>query len=160
MPLKAREIMETQVITLSPDEPLVNVERLFFEEEIHGAPVVGDDGRLLGMITSLDLLRAAAEDHDEFRTGAVTPSYLHDLFEFSEPGLVDTRSDFQERLGERVVSDVMSDGAVAIPPDTPVAEIARTLREHRTHRVLVTEEGVLRGIISTFDLVGLLEKEA
>jgi CBS domain-containing protein len=158
MPLLAREVMQTQVITLSPDDPLVTVERLFFEEEIHGAPVVGEDGRVLGMISSLDLLRAAAEAHDTLRTDSGSSGYVRELFEFSEMGPVDTSEDFRDRLGEQVVSDVMSDGAVAVSPETPVSEVARTLREHRTHRVLVTDGGRLCGIISTFDLIGLLEK--
>ena len=160
MPITARDIMETQVVTLSPDEPLVNVERLFFKEEIHGAPVVADDGRLLGMIGSLDLLRAAAEDHDSLQAEAGSASYLREIFEFSEFGPTSTLADFRERLGERVVSELMSDGAVTVSPDTPVSEVARAMRENRTHRVLVAEQGKLQGIISTFDLVGLLEKEA
>lgn len=160
MPLTAREIMETQLIVLSPEEPLVKVERMFFEEEIHGAPVVSEDGKLIGMVTSLDLLRAAAEEHDELQTDAVTPAYVRDLFELSDPGeLVRTEGDFQERLGERVVADVMSDGAVTVAPEATVAEVARALRENRTHRVLVSDGGKLCGIISTFDLVGLLEKQ-
>jgi CBS domain-containing protein len=159
MPITARDIMETQVVTLSPYEQLVKVERLFFEEEIHGAPVVADDGRLLGMVGSLDLLRAAAEDHDALQVDFEPSPYLRELVDFSEFGAVTTRSSFQERLGERVVSDLMSEGAVTVSLDTPVPEIARTLRENRTHRVLVTEQGELRGIISTFDLVELLEQQ-
>jgi CBS domain-containing protein len=32
------------------------------------------------------------------------------------------------------------------------------MREARTHRVVVVEEGAVRGIISTFDLLSVLEK--
>jgi CBS domain-containing protein len=53
----------------------------------------------------------------------------------------------------------MSDGAVTVEPKASVAEVARTFREHRVHRVLVAEQGVLRGLISTLDLVALLERD-
>ena len=45
----AKDVMQTQVLTLSPDDPLHVAQRLFYEEGIHGAPVVDDSGRLLGM---------------------------------------------------------------------------------------------------------------
>ena len=52
MPVQARSIMQSYVVTVSPDDPLVNVQRLFFEEEISGAPVVDNGSRLVGVITS------------------------------------------------------------------------------------------------------------
>ena len=99
MALTARDIMETQVITLSPSDPLFKVEQLFYEEEIHGAPVIGDDGRLVGMISSLDLLRAAAEDHDTVRNDAGAVGYVRELIEQSPFSWVSTEPDFEERLG-------------------------------------------------------------
>ena len=45
MPLTARDIMQSQVITVSSLDPVHVVQRLFFEEEIHGAPVVDEEGR-------------------------------------------------------------------------------------------------------------------
>ena len=61
MALYARNIMQSQVVSVSPDDPLPSVQRLFFEEEIHGAPVVDDQGRVVGLISTIDLLHAAAE---------------------------------------------------------------------------------------------------
>ena len=43
MALTASDIMQTQVVTVAPTDPLSSVQRLFFEEEIHGAPVVPPD---------------------------------------------------------------------------------------------------------------------
>ena len=161
MPLTARNIMETQVITLSPDNPLPSVFRLFFEEEIHGAPVVDDQGRVLGIVTSLDLLRTAVDEHDSERGD---PTYLRELFEMSdamfdadwsaEPaGLLDC-------VRDRTASDIMTEVVACVGPEASVVEIAQTLRSHHIHRVLVVEDDVLKGIVTTFDLVGLLEKTA
>ena len=45
-----------------------------------------------------------------------------------------------------------------MPVDASAGEVARRLREHRVHRVLVVDGGTLAGIVSTFDLVALVEK--
>jgi len=157
MSLTARDIMETSVSSVSEDAPLIDVHRLFVEEEIHGAPVVSDDGRVLGVVTSADLLRATFEEHES--SGATT-DYLRDLVEFSGPDWGSRMpEDFQDRLGELRASDCMSTSVVSVPPDASVSEVARLMRTHRVHRVLVTGDDQLIGLISTFDLVGVLEKQ-
>jgi len=155
MALTARDIMETQVITLSPSDPLSNVHRLFCDEEIHGAPVVDDDGRVLGIITSMDLLRAASDERDSARGD---PTYFRELFELSGPDLQEAPEGFLDRLRERVTAEFMTEDVACVGTDATVPEIARALRRNRIHRVLVVEDEILQGIITTFDLVGLLEK--
>jgi CBS domain-containing protein len=62
--LRARDLMERDIITVSPETPILDVHRLFVEEEIHGAPVVGEDGIVYGVVSALDLLRAVREDEE------------------------------------------------------------------------------------------------
>jgi CBS domain-containing protein len=136
MAATARDLMETEVVTVGADDPIETVERVFFEEGIHGAPVVDDQMRLLGVVSSTDLLRAAAEGRER---GWDAP-----------PGSVSARR----------TSDVMTDGVVAVGPDASIDEVARTLCDNQVHRVLVLEDWVLRGIISSLDLVKILAKGA
>ncbi len=153
----ARDVMQSHVITVSPETPLLDVQRLFVEEEINGAPVVDDAGKILGIVSTRDLLRAAEDEHD---TAASETRYFRDELEFSGPDWSNALEDFQDRLAQRTVSEVMTSGAVIVPPTASVAEVAATLRRHRIHRVLVAERDILEGIISSFDLVALLEKES
>ena len=53
--------MQTGLMTVTPETPLADVQRMFVEEEIHGAPVVDDEGVVRGVVSSLDLLRDSAE---------------------------------------------------------------------------------------------------
>jgi CBS domain-containing protein len=62
--LRARDFMQTDVLAISPETSLHDIHRMFVEEEIHGAPVVDEDGTVCGVITSLDLLRPAADEVD------------------------------------------------------------------------------------------------
>lgn len=155
MATTARDVMQTHLITVSPEAPLIEVHRLFVDEEINGAPVVGDDGVLQGVISSMDLLRAVEEDYD---SAAVEQNYFRDFLEFSGPDWARSPEDFQDRLGHERVEDWMTRSPLTVPPDAPVSEVAGRMRQSHVHRVFVVDDGVLRGLISTFDLVALLEK--
>ena len=150
----AKDIMQTQVVTVSPDAPLHSTQRLFYEEGIHGAPVVDEQGRVVGMITSTDILRAAAEAAESAPSGS---NYFRDDVDSSDGLFQLDPDDFQERLQDVTVADFMTEGVVHVSPNTPISELARTIRENKIHRLLVVENGTLRGIVSTFDLVTLLE---
>jgi CBS domain-containing protein len=152
----ARSVMQTSVVSVNPQTPLADVQRLFVEEEIHGAPVVDDDGTVLGVITSQDLLRVAEEERD---TAVVDADYFRDDLEFSGPDWSAMPEDFQDRLRNLSASDAMTPEVVTVAPDTPVSEVASTLRQGRIHRVFVVEDGTLVGVISTFDLLECLEKD-
>lgn len=156
MPRTAREIMETQVLSVSPESPLVDVQRMFVESEIHGAPVVANDGQVVGVITSADLLRAVTEEHD---TGSGQQSYLREVLEFSSPDWSRMPEDFQDRLSQMSVEDFMTKDVISVSPDATVAEVARVISQARVHRVCVIDGENLVGIISTFDLVAILEKQ-
>ena len=143
--LRACDVMQTHVIAVGPLDPLAQVERLFTDEGIHGAPVVEDGGRVLGVISASDLIRAAADERDSARG---SPSGLDDPSRSLE-----TRWDLARDCAE----DVMTDGVICVAPDATVSEVARTLREQQVHRVLVMAEGEVIGIISSFDLLRILE---
>jgi CBS domain-containing protein len=153
MALTASDIMQTQVVTVSPSDPLHSVQRLFFEEEIHGAPVVDETSRVRGMITSMDLIRAVMEESDSSKGVDFT-----DAFEQVGVPWEAASEEFQDRLGESIVADVMTESLVTVDPTTSISEVALLLREHRIHRVLVVKGDNLLGIISSFDLIRLLEE--
>ncbi len=149
----AADIMQTSIVTVAPHDPLHVVQRLFYEEGIHGAPVIDELGQLQGIITSTDIMRAAAEVYDEPGDEAGYTSDDLDLpFGWSL-----TPDQFRVRLGDNSVSNFMTQEVVCVAPETPVRSIARTLRKQKVHRVLVTEQDKLCGLVSTFDLMALLE---
>lgn len=152
MALTAADVMQTHVIKVSPSDPLDSVKRLFYEEEIQGAPVVDDEGRVLGMVTSMDLIRAAMDASED--GGTDFGVMLEDL----RINWDDSQEGTSSRLAEAIVEDVMTRDAVSVDPATPVSEVARVLRENRIHRVLVAKNGSLIGIVSSFDLIAVLEK--
>ncbi|MDQ7828465.1 MAG: CBS domain-containing protein [Armatimonadota bacterium] len=59
--MDARAIMTTDVVTLEPDMSVSEAGELLVRYRIHGAPVVGRDGQLLGMVSLVDLVGRAGE---------------------------------------------------------------------------------------------------
>jgi len=150
MSITAADVMIRSVLSVGPDTPLLEVHRLFVEEQIHGAPVVDESGKILGVVTSMDLLRAVSDEHG---AAAYSSDYLRSLVEFSSPDWSGNPEDFQDRLNQECASDVMTPGAVSVSSTTPIEEVAKTLLEHGVHRVWVIEGAALAGVISTFDLL-------
>lgn len=60
--MKAREIMTGNVVTLRPEQPVDEATMGMVRRGIHGAPVVDGSGRLVGMVSFMDLKRRAGED--------------------------------------------------------------------------------------------------
>lgn len=58
--LSVREVMTAPVITVSPEDPVEQASLLMEEHKVSGLPVVSD-GRLEGMLTISDMLRAFVE---------------------------------------------------------------------------------------------------
>lgn len=152
MPKCARDVMQTHVISVDADKPLVDVHHLFLEEEIDGAPVVDDSGQVQGVITVRDLLRALEAEPD----AVDETDYMQEYIEL--PGIFSSVSaEFRERLASHTVADFMTKSVVSVAPEASLGEVARTLRSNRIHRVLVLEKGMLVGLITTFDLISVLE---
>ena len=154
MAMTAGDLMTRAVISVGSETPLLDVYRLFVGEQIHAAPVIDEEERLIGVVSSTDLLRAIDDERD---TALVASDYLRELLEFSGPDWGEGLTDFQDRLAQRTVADVMTTGAITVQTDTPIAQVARILRENGIHRTWVEEKGRLCGVLSTFDLLPLLE---
>ena len=154
----AKDIMQTQVVSVGSDDPLLSVYRLFADEEISGAPVVDESGRVVGVVSIRDLIRVTGEEHEALFEDQ---DYYHDGVVAPKAGWLAAGQDFEDVLSRRVVSDVMTTDLVAVTPSASVPEIVRTILDDRIHRVLVVDhrgdEDALVGIISLFDLVALLE---
>lgn len=54
---RIRSIMTTNVVTVHPEDSLEVVKKLLFEKHFHHLPVV-DNGKLVGIITSWDLIKS------------------------------------------------------------------------------------------------------
>jgi acetoin utilization protein AcuB len=62
--LPVEQVMTAPVLTIGPDRPLRDAVTVMMDRKIGALPVT-DDGRLVGIITEFDLLRALAQALDD-----------------------------------------------------------------------------------------------
>lgn len=143
--MRAQDVMTRDLVTIPPGTPLDAIARLFAERGISGAPVVDQDGRLLGLVTESDLMRRIAAPEDRPR------GWLREAF---TPAGRQAAS-FARTHG-RTARDVMTTALVTAEEDTPIAHIAKMMEERGIRRVPVLREGKLAGIVARADLVRAL----
>lgn len=140
--MKARDVMISPVITVTPQTPVREVAQLFLEKRISGAPVLNEERKLVGMVSEGDLLHRS-----EAGTGRQRSWWLSLLTQ------KETLADEYVREHGRSVADVMSHKVMTASPETPVREIARILEKNRVKRVPIVENGELVGIVSRANLI-------
>jgi len=74
--LQVRDAMIQQVVSVRRDQPLDEVARLMLDAHIHRLPVVDDADRLVGLVTTLDVVRLLAEGRLVEAKGDTSPNKL------------------------------------------------------------------------------------
>jgi CBS domain-containing protein len=79
----ARDVMSTRLVTVSPEASVYEAMHLLIDRDITGVPVVGADGKVLGIVTEKDLLETVYQD-DPGGMGRVIDIMTSDLISFDE----------------------------------------------------------------------------
>ena len=124
-------IMTTDLITVGRNDPIKKVEEIFEDRKIHHLPVTDKDGRLVGMVSRSDylLFKRGFNEHEQ--------SDRYDLF----------------RLKTNKVEAIMTTGIAKLEPDDRVNVALEIFRENLFHAIPIVEDGKLRGIVTTLDII-------
>ncbi len=150
MELKAKDIMTKDVVILSKEMDVKEVAQLLLEKDIGGAPVVDDEGQVIGIVTEGDLIMEDVKIH--------FPTFIHLL-----SGIIylESLKKFEEKLRKAVgvrVEDIMTRKVFTVDEETSVEDIATLMIEKGISRVPVVREGQLVGIVTRRDIVKFLAK--
>jgi CBS-domain-containing membrane protein len=146
--LQARDIMTTEVMTVSPQTTVLDLARLLAEHKINGAPVVDDNGRLVGVVTQSNLIDRVKK----FELPHVV-TILDAHFYLELPG---TFKKNLEKLVGNLVSDIMAAPPVTITADVQVDEIASIMARRQVHTLPVLDGDKIIGIIGKIDIIRAL----
>ena len=129
---KVAELMTPNPVSIRPEASLREAVELMIKKGFRRLPVVKPDGRLTGIITSMDIIRLLHAAMREGRLGLE---------------LLDTR-----------VEDVCARPVISVEPDDDVGRAAQLMWEHGIGGLLVVEPrtGKLVGIITERDFFKLL----
>lgn len=143
-----RDVMQTAVVTLCPAMSARDAERILGEHRISGAPIVDDEGRVLGVVSQSDLVRLDAARPSNAAAGA----FFSDVDDYRDLAALPADESVVP------VTSVMSREVLSVAPDAPLQQAARLMRKHHVHRLLVVEDGVLRGVVTALDLLIALDR--
>ncbi len=132
--ITVKEVMSKELIVVSPTERLVHARRQMIEAHVGRLPVV-DDGKLVGMITSKDLMRAFID----FRKN-VPEKYQ------------------KSQIKEVLIEDIMSSNPKYVSKDMSISEVSKIMMETGFNGLPVVEDDKVVGIITQTDILRLIQK--
>ncbi|MGQ3329275.1 MULTISPECIES: CBS domain-containing protein [Halorubrum] len=155
--MQARDLMETDVKTVAPDDDVADVFKKFARFDFSGFPVVDDEGGLVGVVTESDLVDLFEPDDETLWIPIGLPPFVDTLtYQVKAPwGDLDLGVDMV-RNADRPISDVMSIDVATVSPDTDVNEVLDLLAgdDPNINRVpVVDDDGAIVGIIARQDVI-------
>ena len=160
-----RDIMSTDVVTVSRTATVRELVDLMSHREISGLPVVDETRQVVGVVSQTDVVAmvgrtneaaapdpyweiAAPEEEGEWPGSYYLGGELWGVT--SLPALGESLKDVLE---EATVEEIMTPAAYSVDPGMTIWEAARFMVDGRIHRVLVLDEGQLVGLVSSFDIL-------
>jgi CBS domain-containing protein len=143
--LTAADVMTTDVISVTPETPVQDIARLLHTRRISGVPVVNPDNSVVGIVSEGDLIGHADLVGEQRR------SWWLSLFNDAA-----TLARHYAKNHGRFARDVMTQPVITVAPTATLAEIAKTLEDHRIKRVPVIRDGKLAGLVTRGNLVQTL----
>lgn len=147
---RVRDLMRTEVATISPELPIADLDRRLLEHGVGGLPVV-EEGRLVGIVSRSDVVRQMSVEQS---LGEMLATLEQDEGgNLSSATLQSIAEHVGRRMGLHKVRDLMETQVVTASPDEPLALAARRMLAEHVHRLPVVEDGALCGLISSTDFV-------
>ncbi|WP_327050867.1 CBS domain-containing protein [Halomicrococcus gelatinilyticus] len=169
MTITARDLMTTDVETVTPDDDISEALTRLARVDFNGFPVVEEDGTLVGIVTQTDLVQLFQPSDRTLWIPIGFPPFLESLeyaIDLSWDEL-DTSIDLAKNAG-KPVSTVMTADVVTVEPDDDLDRILDLLvdDERDINRLPVVEPGTaddgagrLVGIIARQDVLGVIRDE-
>jgi CBS domain-containing protein len=126
---KVRDVMNTDVVTARPEDPLTKVWDMMIEGDLTGLPVVGNDGNPMGIITRFDIIkRGWARISRESETRPVDSTQMH-------------------------VQKLMSTPLYFVKSSQTLRAAIEFMLKQNIGRITVIDAGKIVGILDRYDLI-------
>ncbi len=149
--LRVRDVMTTQVITLNGNDSIREATVRFAIDGVSGAPVVNDDGELIGILSETDILKLMTQHQEKLHLA--NPSLY--LLALPFDGKIDDPElrEACQAISATKVRDVMTTLVLSTTPDDKIADVIQRMVDLKINRVPVLEKGKLVGIVSRGDII-------
>jgi CBS domain-containing protein len=148
------DVMQREVLAADAGWSLEELADFLVDNSISGAPVVAGEDELVGVVSLTDIVRQnRLQEHGSGREDT------HDVYLF-ELDRVMGRDELRELHIQYetpvMVRDIMTPMIFSVSEDTSVQEVAETMLKGGIHRVFVTRENRLSGIVTALDMMKVI----
>lgn len=146
--ITVQDIMSVEVITLAPDTDIAQAASVLLDNRINGAPVVEEQGRLVGILCQSDLVAQQKK---------IPIPTVFTLLDGYIPLSSSKQMEKQIRkIAALTVAEAMTPNPVTVKPDTSLETVAALMVDSNFHTLPVVEGSKLVGIIGKVDVLRTL----
>lgn len=147
MMLTAAQLMTSDVLIAHASWSVTELTDFLGAHGISGAPVVSDEGLLVGVVSLTDIVKKvnpAAKMRDK--------QHAHDYYIYG-PAYAHAPRSRGDAAAQMTVGEIMTLAVHDVPAAASATEIAELMIRERIHRVFVTESGMVIGVVTAFDML-------
>ncbi len=119
-------VMTREVVSVTPSQKLLDVKHIFEKKKFHHHIPVEEKGKLKGIISLTDY-----------------------LYSIKDASLDDDDEVYQMLLAK----DIMRHNPVTMPSSSTLKEIAEELGKGKVHAIIIADDELVKGIVSTTDVI-------
>lgn len=145
--MKVREIMDPKFVVLNPSMTYEDVFKTLFNNNISGAPVIDDDGRIVGIVSEKDLFRLLFPYYSSY---------------YNNPELYVSYEERESKVNEiknTKVEVFMNRDFVKLSPEDAVLRAGALMLAKHVSRLPVVENGQLLGMVWRRDIYRTILKK-
>ncbi len=146
--LRVKNIMTSDVISVSPETEIVIAARIMIEKRINGLPVVDGKGKIVGILCQSDLVAQ--------QKSVPIPSLFSLMDGFMPLTSLKRIEKEVEKIAALTVAQAMTHKPITVTPETGIEEVASLMVDRGFHTLPVVEEGRLVGVVGKEDVLKTL----
>lgn len=150
--MNIRKVMHTDVYTVTPCTPVLEVAEIIVRNHLRAVPVLDDNGEVQGVITEEDLIYQLAnripQPHIKILGEEI---FLDDIFEVTKI--------IKKKLAAKTAGELMNDTVISVNAEADIKDAATIMLEKGVDSILVMDEAEVAGIVTRHDLVKFFAME-
>lgn len=151
MSLTAADLMSRNLVLVPEQMSLQGAARMLSRAQVSGAPVVNEQGRCIGVLSTTDILHWVENASPRNKPKTVPEAVCHSWQIYGE----------EEAPSEDCVRCQMTSDPVMVAPNAPVGALAKMMIDAHIHRVIVVDASERPiGIVSSTDLLAAMARAA
>lgn len=147
-------IMQRDVLSVEDNWSLQRLARFLTDNQISGAPVISGDGELIGVVSLTDIVRHESMPENRADAHDTHEYYLHTLE--MQVTQEEATTFHTEQESSATVRDIMTPMIFEVDENASIEEVADTMVKGHIHRLFVTHNKQIAGVVSALDMVEFL----